>query len=345
MARAPIIAAEVKPMLPSAVLPRIVIPIAVALLFCCFGSAEPRSEQISFDDGLPKDCAVREGYVTVPGGKVWYQVVGTSDATPLLVLHGGPGFPHDYLEPIGRLCKERPVIFYDQLGCGKSDRPTDKSLWKIDRFVQELARVREELKLKRVHILGQSWGTMLLTDYMLTRPAGVESVIFSNPAISMPQFEKDSSRYRKELPRDVQATLERHEKMGSLGCPEYQSAVLTYYKRHLCRLNPWPDALERTFAGSGEDVYQTMNGPTEFMVTGNIKDYDRTARLREIKQPSLFICGRYDETTPEATSIYHRNLPGSEMVVFEKSAHLPMLEETDRYLKVVSDFLRRSEHR
>src|SRR5262249_22582260 len=147
------------------------------------------------------------------------------------------------------LCKERPVVFYDQLGCGKSDRPKDKSLWRVERFVDELAKVRAALKLDRVHILGQSWGTMLLTDYMLTQPKRVESVIFSDPAISMPQFVRDADRYRKALPRETLATLVRHEKIGSTECPEYQAAVLDYYRLHVCRLNPYPEQLERTFAG------------------------------------------------------------------------------------------------
>jgi proline iminopeptidase len=302
-------------------------------------SAGSRAEEKADPYAIPKECAVREGFIPVEGGRVWYQVVGAGDATPLLLLHGGPGFAHDYLQPIGRLCKERPVIFYDQLGCGKSDRPKDKSLWRIERFVKELGQVRAALKLKSVHILGQSWGTMLLTDYMLTRPEGVESVIFSDPAISIPQFIKDNAKHRKELPPGIQQVLDRHEANGWTQCYEYQAAVNEYYKRHVCRLAVYPEPLERSLAGVGEDVYLTMNGPNEFSVTGNLKDYDRVARLKEIPEPAMFICGRYDETTPEATEIYHRAMPGSEMVVFENSAHTPMLEETDKYLATVRDFI------
>lgn len=302
-------------------------------------SAGARAEEKTDPYAIPKECAVREGFIPVEGGRVWYQVVGIGDATPLLVLHGGPGFAHDYLEPIGRLCNTRPVVFYDQLGCGKSDRPKDKSLWRIDRFVKELGQVRAALKLSRVHILGQSWGTMLLTDYMLTKPAGVESVIFSDPAISIPQFVKDNAKHRKQLPAAVQEVLDRHEANGWTQCYEYQAAVNEYYKRHVCRLAVYPEPLERSLAGVGEDVYLTMNGLNEFSVTGNIKDYDRVSRLREIPEPALFICGRYDETTPEATEIYHHAMPGSEMVVFENSAHTPMLEETEKYLATVREFV------
>lgn len=296
-------------------------------------------------DTAATGCPVREGRVAVPGGEVWYRVVGEGGATPLLTLHGGPGVPHDYLEPLAALCHERPVVFYDQLGCGRSDRPTDASLWRVERFVEELAAVRTALGLEHVHILGQSWGTMLLADYLLTRPPGVESAIFSNPALSIPRWVADANRLRRALPASTQALLRRHEEHGWTDCPEYQAALHAYYARHVCRLAPWPEPLERSFAGMGRDVYLAMNGPSEFFVTGTIKDYDRTARLHEITVPSLFLCGRYDEATPETTALYHRLVAGSEMVVLEHSSHMAVLEERDRYLRVVRDFLRRVERK
>src|SRR6266446_2353803 len=151
------------------------------------------------DSKFPFGCRVKEGYVNVTGGKVWYEIVGAGDAIPLIVLHGGPGFTHDYMEPLGALCKERPVVFYDQLGAGKSGRPHDKSLWRIERFVKELGQLRKQLGLKRTHILGQSWGTMLLTDYALTQPDGVVSLIFSDPLCSVSEFLRDADTYLKEL--------------------------------------------------------------------------------------------------------------------------------------------------
>jgi proline iminopeptidase len=180
---------------------------------------------------------------------------------------------------------------------------------------------------------------MLLTDYLLTKPDGVASVIFSDPAISMPQWVKDAQRLRSELPAATQATLDRHEKLGSTNCYEYQTAVNEYYKLHVCRLAVYPDVLERAFAGLGQSVYLTMNGPTEFSVTGNLKDYDRVARLKEITAPAMFICGRFDEGTPESTEMYHRAMPGSEFVVMEQSSHMPMLEEPAKYLSTVREFI------
>lgn len=286
---------------------------------------------------------VREGFVRVDGGRVWYRIAGGGERAALITLHGGPGAPHDYLEPLEALGDERPVLFYDQLGCGKSDRPTNKALWRIGRFVKELAQIRNALRLDRVHILGQSWGTMLAVDYMLTRPTGVESLILADPAISIPRWTKDAARYRRKLPKPVQTVLERHEKSGDTGCLEYQAATLAFYKRHVCRLDPWPEPLHRTLRGLGAEVYNTMWGPNEFVATGTLKNYDRSARLNEIGVPALFLCGRHDEASPESTAFYRRRVRDAEMMVFEDSSHMPHLEETAKYVRVVRDFLRRAE--
>ncbi len=281
-----------------------------------------------------------EGFIDVPGGKVWYRIVGSGNATPLLLLHGGPGFPSDYLSRLSKLSDERPIVFYDQLGCGKSDRPINKSLWKTERFVEELVTVRQTLKLDDVHILGHSWGTMLATDYMLTKPRGVHSLILSSPAISIPRWLEDANRFRSELPSGVQATLKKHEDAGTTQSDEYQNAVTEYYKLHLCRVFPFPPEMESTMKNAGMDVYLTMWGPSEFFGIGNLKDYDRTSRLKEVSVPVLFTAGQYDEATPETTRFYQSQIPGSSMVVFENSSHMAMLEETDRYIQVVRDFLK-----
>ncbi len=118
-----------------------------------------------------------EGFIEVPGGRVWYRAVGDqTDATPLLCLHGGPGFTHYYLEPLETLAEHRRVIFYDQLGCGRSDRPDDVTLWTVDRFVEELAQVHTTLQLERLHLFGSSWGGMLAMQYVLDRQPDLQSL-------------------------------------------------------------------------------------------------------------------------------------------------------------------------
>jgi proline iminopeptidase len=285
----------------------------------------------------------RDGYVAVPGGRVWYQVVGEGSGVPLLALHGGPGGTHYYFEPLLPLADERPLVLYDQLGSGRSDRPGDLSLWRIERFVAEIAAVRDALGLDRVHLLGHSWGTMLAADYLLTQPPGIVSRTLVSPLLSTARWVADQAAYRLALPPDVEAILTQYEEEGTTAAPEYEAAVAVYFQRHGCRLAEPPAALQEMFAGMGADVYQTMWGSSEFYCTGNLRDYDRTAQIAQLGLPLLFACGRYDQSAPATVADYQRRLPGAELVVFEQSAHLLHLEEPDRFVAVLRDFLRRAE--
>ncbi len=281
--------------------------------------------------------------ISVTGGRVWFQALGEGERTPLVTLHGGPGFPHDYLEPLGRLADERPVVFYDQLGCGRSDRPADPALWRVERFVEELQQVRDALRLERLHLFGHSWGAMLAADYALANPTGMRSLILASPPLSIPRWTADAERLRRTLPAEVQETLRRHERAGTTDSREYDAARQEYYRRYVRRLDPLPEALVRAEEGFGRAVYQEMWGPNEFTATGNLVAYDRTPRLRELSLPVLFTCGRFDEATPEATAWYQSMVPGATMTVFEESAHLPHLGEEERYLAVLRGFLRRAD--
>lgn len=285
-----------------------------------------------------------EGYVDVPGGRAWYRIVGSGEATPLLLLHGGPGGPCDELLPLEVLGDERPVIFYDQLGGGKADRPDDPGLWRIDRFVEEVSQVRKALGLKEVHICGHSWGTTLAVEYMLTkRPKGVRSLILASPCLSVKRWVEDAEKLIAELPRETRETIRKNEEAGTTDSKEYNQAVFKYIKRHVCRLDPWPEKLKEAATGTGIEVYRTMWGPSEFCPTGNLKDFDRTGRLHEIDQPTLIIVGEYDEATPEAAAWYKSLMPNASLVVIENGAHMAMWEETDTYVKALREFLQRVE--
>jgi proline-specific peptidase len=286
-----------------------------------------------------------EGTIAVPGGQVWYQILNPDQpATPLLCLHGGPGMSHDYLEPLAGLAAARPVIFYDQLGCGRSDRPADTSLWTVDRFVEELATVRAALDLASLHLFGNSWGGWLALQYALDRKPRLDSLILSSSPPGVPRWISDCAELRAELDDDVQDVLARHEASGYFACPEYQWAITQFYRRHLCRVDPWPDCLERTFAGMGIDVYETMWGPSEFgPVTGRLQNWDVTDRLGEIRVPTLVTGGRHDEARPAHLAILAERIANAELVVFENSSHTAFIEEQASYLGVIDDFLARAD--
>ncbi|PLT29426.1 proline iminopeptidase-family hydrolase [Peribacillus deserti] len=289
---------------------------------------------------------ISEGFVKVKGGEVWYRrVKNGGEGIPLLVLHGGPGNSHLPLEALDVLSKHREVIYYDQLGSGFSQRPDHDDLWRLERFVEELGQVRKELALEEVHILGHSWGTTLLSAYLLTRPAGVRSAVFSSSCLSAPRWADDQKRLLKEMPADVQATIERCETEGNTDNKEYKEATQTYYKKHVCRLDPWPEAMEKAFTLGNPDIYLTMWGPSEFCVTGNLKEYDCTPRLHEINVPSLFLCGRHDEATPESTLYFSSLVPDASYHIFEDSSHTPYLEQHEEYISVVSSFLPEAERK
>ena len=205
--------------------------------------------------------------------------------------------------------------------------------------------MRDDLGLDHVHLFGSSWGGMLAMEYALTRPPGLASLVLSSSPASLPQWEAETGRLRRGLPPDVQAVLDEHEVAGTLDSPEYEAATMEFYKRHVCRIDPFPDNVQRTFAGLAEhpDVYLTMQGPNEFVITGTLKRWDITDRLREIDVPTLITAGAHDEFTPPQAEALHAAIPASELVTFENSSHMQFVEEPERYRELVAGFLERVE--
>ena len=286
-----------------------------------------------------------EGFIDVSGGRIWYRIVGGGSGTPLLLLHGGPGVPSVYLKPLEALADERPVVFYDQLGSGQSNRPKDNSLWTVQRFVEEVGKVRKALGLNQIHLYGHSWGSMLAASYMLTRPSGVRSLILASAPMSIPRYARDARDLLTTLPAATRTAIETHERNGSFDSPEYQAAMMEFYKRYLARRQPWSAEIEKAFAELNPDVYVYMQGPSEFTITGTIKDYDVTGRLKDITVPTLFTAGEYDEVRPESVRFYQSLVPGSRLAVIENAAHLTMQDEPERYVQVLREFLHEAEGR
>jgi L-proline amide hydrolase len=245
------------------------------------------------------------------------------------------------------LAVERRIVFYDQLGAGNSavQEPHDPAMWTPELFVEEVGVVREALGLEQAHLLGHSWGGMLGMQYATTLPAGLVSLIVESSPPSVPAWMGELAKLRAELPPEVEATLRRHEQAGTFTDPEYEEAVMVFYKRHLCRVDPWPDWLVECFAilDANPEVYHAMNGPSEFHVIGTLREWDITPQLGRIQVPTLLFCGRYDEVTPASVEVAHQAIPGSEFVVMEESSHTAQAEEPGETLELVRGFLARVE--
>jgi proline-specific peptidase len=285
----------------------------------------------------------REGYVDYRGYRTWYRIVGDLDAAiPLLALHGGPGSTHNYFAPLEQLAAERPVVLYDQIGCGNSDRPTDIE-WTVDVFRVEVAAVRDQLGLERIHLLGTSWGGMLAQEHILSGANGIVSLILSSTLANIALWNDEQLKLKAQLPPDVIEVLDRHEAAGTYDDPEYEEAMAVYFDRHFYRGSMPRRELEAMRAGRAPEVYHAMQGPNEWTTTGALKGWDTRDRLHEIDVPTLVVRGRYDMCTEPIAAELVNGIKGAREVVLEQSSHTPALEETERYLQLVGEFTRAAE--
>jgi proline iminopeptidase len=289
----------------------------------------------------PRVSQPRVGRIPVRGGNVMWRRFGGGSRAPILAIHGGPGAPSDYLEPLAALGDERPVFLWDQLGCGRSDRPTNASLWTLERFVAELDAVRNVLAPGPVHILGHSWGTMLAIEWLVThRPADIVSVVFAGECMSVPRYLSDVKELLATLSPESQAAIAEADRTGNYDTPEYKAAYnQDYFSRYLARTPVENDFLKRTLAGFGEPVYSYMWGPSEFTCTGTLKTFDRTRDLASLKVPTLFHSGEFDECRPDTAREHAAMTPGAQFVMIPGAAHLTMIDQPDRCNKAIRDFL------
>lgn len=284
----------------------------------------------------------REGRIAVPGGNVAWRRFGGGSKTPLLVAHGGPGVPSDYLEPLAALGNERSVYLWDQLGCGRSERPSDPSLWTIPRFVEEMHLVRTGLGLDRVHLLGQSWGTCLSVEYLLSKgDHGVKSVTLAGPVMSASRYIADVQPMLRELSNEQQAVIAQAEASGQFETPEYMAATEAFYALHIAR-HPSVETgplLQRTIEGIGAESYVAMNGPSEFSILGSLRTYERETDLARIRRPVLYLSGAFDTCTPGASRQYASRTPNAEVAVIPVSGHLTTIDEPAATNDVVRRFI------
>lgn len=291
----------------------------------------------------PAPVVAREGYAQVPGGKVWWRVVGGGSKTPLLTLHGGPGAGHDYLTSLEALANDRPVILYDQLGCGRSDAPADNRLYRIERFCDEIDALRRSLGVDRVILYGHSWGGWLALDYLARRgpDAPVEALILASTSASVRQFVAGARQMLDALPNGAGARLRRLGAQGRTSSPEYQALVDQFYDAHLVHFDGEPPAYAGTSNANlaKSRTYPVMNGPNEFTVTGNLKGFDRTATLPHIHVPTLVLTSEFDEVSLACHQTLHRGIKTSRLVVIPSARHLAMVERPAAYVAALDSFL------
>jgi L-proline amide hydrolase len=295
---------------------------------------------------------VKEGLAPFNGMQTWYRITGdlSSAQTPLVVAHGGPGCTHDYVLSIAKIAEfGRPVIHYDQVGNGKSTRLTDKGpeFFTVDLFLDELNNLVEHLGIAdNYFLLGQSWGGMLGAEHGIRQPQGLKGLIISNSPASMELWASEAKVLRSKLPADVRDTLDRHEANGTMDDPEYVAAADKFYAEHVCRVVPNPPEVVATFECMRQDnhVYLTMNGPYEYYCVGTLKDWTVVDEVHKITAPTLLVSGRYDEATPATVQPFFDNIPDVQWEIFEESSHMPFVEETDRYMQVVEEFMAAHDH-
>ncbi len=283
-----------------------------------------------------KIIQLREGY------KVWTKKVGSSP-TKLLTLHGGPGGTHEYFECFEDYLPRKKIeyYYYDQLGSAYSDQPKDEKLWTIERFREEVEQVRDKLGLDRFYLLGHSWGGMLSIEYALKYQSHLKGLIISNMTAGIPSYVAYINKLRKKLPEEDRKTLEKYEEIDDYAAPEYQDIVFNHiYKEHICRTEPWPDPVQRAFKNMNQQVYNYMQGPNEFLVTGTFKNWDRWGDLPRIKVPTLVVGARYDEMNPADIRRMGELIPDSRVKICGNGSHMAMYDDQESYLRALIRFIK-----
>lgn len=282
-----------------------------------------------------ENCLNRNGY------KTWYVVHGADNAgTPLIVVHGGPGFPHNAQNNTAKLAENGfPVVLYDQLGCGSSDKPDNESLWTVGFFVEELEALRKHLGYEKINLMGQSWGGSLVMEYALRYPSHVNKLIIHSPLIDTALWVEEADKLKDQLPDNLGERMRQLEANDEWAGDEYSKLSKIFSEHFVCRLKPWPQDLVDCDSGAGLQVYNTMWGPGEAFATGNLKNWSIIDRLNDIKQQTLLISGKFDEATPRQMQIIVDKIPQVKWELFASSSHCANLEEPEKFMTVVSDFL------
>lgn len=291
----------------------------------------------------------RDGYIDYHGYKTYYRIFGEqtdNGKLPLFVLHGGPGAPHNYLLPYKEIADryDREVIFYDQIGCGKSNIPhQEDDFYTYDLWVDEFYVVKEALGIGDCHVFGNSWGGMLAMLIALRDDRGIHSMVLNSSPVRIQTWLDEANRLISYLPGHMQKALAEAEATGNYDTPEAQEAYLEYYKRHVYGIYPpYPDYLNEADEGEGE-CYMVMQGPSEFVCPGKMRDWDVREDVKNIKVPCLALSGTDDEGTPYTIKEGVDLIPGCEWILIQGATHEAHVTHPDACFEAVEGFISRFE--
>jgi proline iminopeptidase len=284
-----------------------------------------------------------DGFVDVTGGRIAFRVIGERSGIPVLVIHGGPGsssciYPSTFMG----VAAEHPVVMYDQLGTGYSDRMTNLEKYAvIPRFVKEVADLRVQLGLEEVHLVGHSWGGTIAMEYLLSKPDGVKSVTFMGPLLGTDRWLEDARMLVSELPAEMQQVVYDALEMGDFSSEDFAEANTEFLSRFGTRYMPDGGIEECNVKPPGDSgLYEYMWGPSEFLSTGTLQEYNSIDRLPELDLPVLFLGGEFDEARPATLREYQAAVPGSQVVIIPDAGHVVNVDQTILFNEAVLRFIR-----
>jgi proline iminopeptidase len=289
--------------------------------------------------------------VSTPAGqyRVWLKRVGSNPDLRLLLLHGGPGATHEYLEACDSYLPAAGVeyYYYDQLGSGFSDRPDEPSLWEVDRFVDEVEQVRRALGLDRDNFVlyGHSWGGILAVEYALRYQQHLRGLVISNMMSSVPAYNAYAEQVlMPQMDQAALAEIKSLEASGDIENPRYMELLNEqHYVHHVLRMPvaDWPDPAVRGFAHINPAIYVPMQGPSELGITADAKlaHWDRSEELASIEVPTLVIGARYDTMDPAHMQLMAERLPTGEYLYCPNGSHMAMYDDQPTYFAGLTNFL------
>jgi proline iminopeptidase len=280
--------------------------------------------------------------------RVWTKRIGNNPAIKILLLHGGPGCTHEYLEAFDSYFPAAgfEYYYYDQLGSYYSDQPDDPDLWDLPRFVDEVEQVRQALGLgpDNFYLYGQSWGGLLAIEYALRYQQQLAGLVISNMMASIPAYnEYARSVLMPTMDQDVLAEIKGFEERGETEDPRYLELLLAHhYVEHVLRMPPdeWPEPVNRMFGHLNQAVYVPMQGPSELGASGRLEHWDRTADLPAITVPTLVIGASHDTMDPKHLEWMAGQLADGRYLHCPNGSHLAQYDDQQVYMDGLVGFVR-----